>query len=87
MARRRLLPCRRPDSLPDLKTSWENLMWNLEFDDDDLEGQELVRSARSAVMAALAEVSLDRDTRAAIIRPSASLIGVSRVWYRVVAPS
>lgn len=44
--------------MPDLKTSWDNLMWNLEFDDDDMESEDLMQSARNAVMAALAEVSV-----------------------------
>lgn len=47
---------RNVESLPDVKTSWDNLMWNLEFDDDDQESEELVNSARQAVTAALVEV-------------------------------
>lgn len=46
------------ESMPDLKTSWDNLMWNMEFDDDDMESEDLMKSARNAVMAALAEVSV-----------------------------
>lgn len=44
------------DSLPNLKTSWDNLMWNLEFDDDDTESQTLMDAAKEGVSAALVEV-------------------------------
>lgn len=43
------------DSLPNLKTSWDNLMWNLEFDDDDTESQTLMDAAKEGVSAALVE--------------------------------
>eukprot|EP00903_Cladosiphon_okamuranus_P017316 g15955.t1 len=43
------------DSLPDLKRSWDNLMWNLEIDDDDLDSEKQMKAAMDGVLASLVE--------------------------------
>lgn len=58
----RLVPCTpmvcvAPDSLPDLKRSWDNLMWNLEIDNDDLDSEKQMKAAMDGVLASLVEVS------------------------------
>lgn len=45
------------DSLPDMKRSWDNLMWNLEIDDDDYESEKRMKAAMDGVLASLVEVT------------------------------
>ena len=46
-----LLCC--PESLVDIRRSWDNLMWNLEVDDNDDEAEEAVALAMNGVLSAL----------------------------------
>ena len=50
--------CCPSDSLPDLRRSWDNLMWNLEIDDDDLDSEKQMKAAMDGVLASLVEVSI-----------------------------
>ncbi|CBN74371.1 expressed unknown protein [Ectocarpus siliculosus] len=43
------------DSLPDIKLSWDNLMWNLEIDDGDYESEKQMKAAMDGVLASLVE--------------------------------
>ncbi|CAM9895660.1 unnamed protein product [Ascophyllum nodosum] len=42
-------------SLPDVRRSWDNLMWNLELDDEDWQSEEFVKAAMEGVLASLVE--------------------------------
>ncbi|CAM9702799.1 unnamed protein product [Pylaiella littoralis] len=43
------------DSLPDIRRSWDNLMWTLEIDDDDYESEKQMKAAMEGVLASLVE--------------------------------
>ncbi|CAM9147700.1 unnamed protein product [Ectocarpus sp. 12 AP-2014] len=43
------------DSLPDIKLSWDNLMWSLEIDDGDYESEKQMKAAMDGVLASLVE--------------------------------
>ncbi|CAM9488125.1 unnamed protein product, partial [Laminaria digitata] len=43
------------ESLVDIRRSWDNLMWNLEIDDNDDDGEEAVALAMNGVLSALVE--------------------------------
>lgn len=64
------------DSLPDLKRSWDNLMWNLEIDDDDYDSEKQMKAAMDGVLASLVEVGMSLSLAAC----GSGICGVWRVF-------